>query len=149
MGVCVLTAKCQWIYTSEVIRTLVAFFFFKGMAASLEQAMFVCQLDSRECQEVTERRLVCKWLPVSQGKNSPLWRSPPVPEVLLPSVWLEARGWGWGQVRLVQILPWNYSVGVTYYLLPINTGLLRTQPCNLSQLNISVCKYRRFCICTE
>lgn len=31
------------------------------MADSLVRAMFVCQLDARECQEVTDRRLVSKW----------------------------------------------------------------------------------------
>ncbi len=67
------------------------------MADSLELAMFVCQLDARECQEVTDRRLVSKWLPVSLGQYSVLWRFPLVPVVFLPSVWLVLGG----QVHLV------------------------------------------------
>lgn len=62
------------------------------MADSLEQAMFVCQLDARECQEVTDRRLVSKWLHLSLGQNLALWRSPLVPAVFLPFVWLVPGG---------------------------------------------------------
>lgn len=66
-------------------------------AYSLAWAMFVCQLDARECQEVTDRRLVSKWLPLSLGQYSELWRSPLVPVVFLPSLWLVLGG----QVHLV------------------------------------------------
>lgn len=41
-------------------------------ADSLELDMFVYQLDARECQEVTDRRLVSKWLPLSLGQYSML-----------------------------------------------------------------------------
>lgn len=56
--------KCHIIYTTVVLNPQQPFLV---MADSLEPTMFVCQLDARECQDVTDRRLVSEWLPLSLG----------------------------------------------------------------------------------